>query len=81
MNSTTQAAREVAQLIASHPTPKQIIAFPPSSEASERAYALIYAEREDTITDEERSELESYTMLENLMEAKIEAHRQLQRQA
>ena len=82
MNIKTQAAQEVAQLIASHPTPEQIIAFHPSPEAAERAYALIYAEREDTITNEERAELESYTMLENLMElAKIEAHRQLQQQA
>jgi len=82
MNIQTQAAREVAQLIASHPTPEQIIAFHPSPEASERAYELIDSEREGTITEEERIELESYTMLENLMElAKIEAHRQLQQRA
>jgi hypothetical protein len=82
MNLKTQAAREVARLIASHPTPEQIIAFHPSPEASDRAYELIDAEREGTITDAERVELESYTVLENLMEmAKIEAHQQLQQQA
>ena len=82
MNIKTQVAREVARLIASHPTPEQIIAFHPSKEAAERAYDLIDAEREGTLTEEERVELESYTMLENLMElAKIEANRQLQQQA
>ncbi len=82
MNIHTQAAREVARLIASHPTPEQIIAFHPSPEASARAYELIYAEREGAITNEERAELESYTMLENLMElAKIEAHHQMQQRA
>lgn len=82
MNSKMQVAREVARLIASHPTPEQIIAFHPSKEASDRAYDLIYAEREGSITAEEQHELESYIMLENLMElAKIEAHRQLQQQA
>jgi hypothetical protein len=76
-----QAIHEVAQFIASHPTPEQVIAFHPSLEATERAYALIYAERTGTSTDDERAELENYTMLENLIElAKIEAHRQLQRQ-
>lgn len=82
MDLQTLAAREVARLIASHPTPEQIIAFHPSPEAADRAYELIDAERAGTLTEEERAELESYTMLENLMElAKIEAHRQLQQQA
>ncbi len=82
MNAQTQAAREVAQLIASHPTPQQIIAFRPSPKATERAYELIDAERDGSISHEERTELESYTVLENLMElAKIEAHRQLQQLA
>ncbi len=79
MSLQTQAAIEVARLIASHPTPEQIIAFHASPEAAARAYALIDAARDGTITDDERAELESYTMLENLIElAKIEAHRQLQ---
>jgi hypothetical protein len=78
----TQAAREVARLIASHPTPEQVIAFHPSPEASNRAYALIDAEREGTLTEEEQDELASYTLLENLMEmAKIEARHQLQQRA
>ncbi len=82
MNLQTQAVREIARLIASHPTPEQIIAFHPSAEAADRAYELIDAEREGTLTEAERAELESYTLLENLMElAKIEAHRQLQQQA
>ena len=82
LNLKTQAAREVARLIASHPTPEQIISFHPSPEASARAYALIDADRDGTLTDDERAELDSFTMLENLMEmAKVEAHYQLQQQA
>lgn len=82
MRIATLAAHEVARLIASHPTPEQIIAFHPSQEASDRAYELIYAEREGTITSEERMELDSYTMLEYMMDlAKVEAHRQLQQKA
>jgi hypothetical protein len=73
----TQAATELARFLAHHPTPEQIVAFHPSSEVAERAYELIHAEREETLTDEERQELESYLVIEYLMEQiKLEAHRQ-----
>jgi hypothetical protein len=78
----TQAATEVAQFLAHHPTPEQIIAFHPSSEVAERAYELIHAERDGSLTEEERQELESYMMIEYLMElVKLEAHKQLRQQA
>ena len=74
----TQAATELARFLAHHPTPEQIVAFHPSSEVAERAYKLIYAERDGSLTEEERQELESYLVLEQLMElVKLEAHRQL----
>ena len=78
----TQAATEIARFLAHHPTPEQIVAFHPSTEVAERAYELIRAERDDALTEEERSELESYLMIEYLMElVKLEAHQQLRQQA
>ena len=73
---------ELARFLAHHPTPEQIGAFHPSSEVAERAYELIHAEREDSLTEREREELESYLVLEYLMElVKLEAQRQLRHQA
>jgi hypothetical protein len=74
----TQAAAEVAQFLAYHPTPEQIVAFHPSPEVAERAYELIHTERDGSLSEEERQELESYLVIEYLMELiKLEAHRQL----
>lgn len=78
----TQAATEIAQFLAHHPTPEQIVAFHPSPEVAERAYELIHADREGELLEEERKELESYLVIEYLMELiKLEAHRQLRQQA
>lgn len=78
----TQAATEIAQFLAHHPTPEQIVAFHPSSDVAQRAYALIHMERDGALTDEERKELDSYLVIEYLMElVKLEAHRQLRQQA
>src|SRR5215468_9690471 len=78
----TQAATEVAHFLAYHPTPEQIVAFHPSPEVAERAYELIQTDREGSLSEEERKELESYLVIEGLMELiKLEAHRQLRQQA
>lgn len=78
----TQAATEIAQFLANHPTPEQIVAFHPSSEVAERAYELIYTERDGSLTEEERKELESYLVIEYLMELiKLETHRHVKQQA
>ncbi len=78
----TQAATEIAQLLAYHPTPEQIIAFHPSPEVAERAYELIRTDHNGELSEEERKELESYLVIEYLMELiKLEAHRQLRQQA
>jgi hypothetical protein len=78
----TQAAVEIAQFFASHPTSEQIIAFHPSTEVAERAYELIYADRDGSLTEEEHKELDSYLVIEHLMELiKLEAHRTLRQQA
>ncbi len=78
----TQAATEIAHFLAHHPTPEQIVAFHPSSEVAERAYELINTGRDNALTDEERKELDSYLVIEYLMElVKLEAQRQLRQQA
>ena len=78
----TQAATEVAQFLAHHPTSEQIVAFHPSAEVAERAYELIQVEREGALSEEERQELESYVVIEYLMElVKLEAQRQLRPRA
>jgi hypothetical protein len=78
----TQAATEIARFLAHHPTPEQIVAFHPSAEVAERAYELIRTEREGVLTADERQELESYVVIEYLMElVKLEAQRQLRPQA
>ncbi len=51
----TQAATEVAQFLAHHPTPEHIVAFHPSAEVAERAYELIQTERDGVLTEEERA--------------------------
>lgn len=73
----TQAAAELVRFLAYHPTPEQLVAFHPSSEMADRAYELIHIEREGTLAEEERQELESYLVIEYLMEQiKLEAYRQ-----
>ncbi len=78
----TQAATEIAHFLAHHPTPEQIVTFHPSSEVAERAYELIQTERDRSLSEEEHQELESYMVIEYLMElVKLEARRQLRPQA
>jgi hypothetical protein len=78
----TQAATEIARFLAHHPIPEQIVAFHPSAEVADRAYELIQVEREGALTEEERQELESYVVIEYLMElVKLQAQRQLRPQA
>lgn len=78
----TQAATEIAQFLAHHPTPEQIIAFHPSSEVAKRAYELIDTDRDGSLTEAERKELDSYLVIEYIMElVKLEAHQQLRQRA
>ena len=78
----TQAAFEIARFFASSPTPEQIIAFHPSPETNERFYALVEAEREGIISDEEQAELDRDIHLEYMMDlVKVEARKRLVQQA
>jgi len=61
---------------------EQIVSFDPSSEVAERAYELIHTERFASLSKDGRKELESYLVIEYLMElVKLEAHRQLRSRA
>jgi hypothetical protein len=60
----------------------EIVAFHPSCEGAERASELIQTERDDSLTEAERKELESSLGMQDLRElVKLEAHRQLRQQA
>jgi hypothetical protein len=74
----TRAAMKVARFLAHNPTPERLVAFPtPSPEVAARAYELIQGDRDGSPTDDARRELESYVVIEYLMESvKLEAHRQ-----
>lgn len=78
MSPKIQAFTEIAQFFVQQPTPEQIIAFHPSPEVAGRTYELIYAEREGPLSKEESEELDSYMVIEQLMQIiKLEANRKL----
>lgn len=70
-----KAAQEVADFIASA-NPAKVLAFRPSMEAKDRVSVLVEREKNDGITEEEKSELDYYMQLEHLMRmAKIYARK------
>ena len=82
MRTETEAELEVARFLASQPSPADIVAFHPSPEVATRMSALIGAERDRQLSEEERRELETYLHIEHLMRlVKAEAHRRLGHQA
>jgi hypothetical protein len=82
MSVASMVALEIARFIARRPSPEQVIAFQPSPESIERAYALINTERTGTLSEDEHQELESYLAMQHMMIlAKAEAHQQLQQEA
>jgi len=77
-----QAAVEIARFLAGSPSPEEIVAFHPSPETTERFYALIEAERDGTITTDEKAELDRDIHLEYMMGLiKTEARSRLVQQA
>ena len=74
---TLKAYEEVVDFIAST-NPGKILAFRPSEETKQRVSDLIYKEKTDGLSDEEKSELDYYMQLEHLMRmVKIRARRHL----
>lgn len=61
-----QDAREIVNLLASRPTPEQILAIQPSAEFQARVNDLLAQCKTGTLSRVEESELERYLMLEHL---------------
>jgi hypothetical protein len=76
--STNRAYEEVIDFIAAGTSPGNLVAFQPSEEAKQRVTYLIEREKFATLTPDEKSEMEHYMQLENLMRlAKARAHQHL----
>jgi len=74
--STLRAYEEVIEFIAAGTSPQNVIAFRPSENAKERVADLIARERVDSLSPDEKSELDHYLQLEHLMRlAKARARR------
>lgn len=70
-----KASEEVANFIAMT-NPAKVLAFRPSEETKQRVSDLIEREKNDEISEEEKTELDHYLQLEHLMRmAKIFARK------
>jgi hypothetical protein len=69
---------EMLEFLTSRPTPDQIIAFRPSHAVEERIHDLLEANRNGTLTTDQRAELDEFEQIEHLMRRlKIHAHSKL----
>lgn len=69
---------EVLDFLLSAPTPEAIIAMRPSTAAQERLRYLLDGNRNNTLNDAERAELEAYLQLEHFVRRlKIRAQEKL----
>ncbi len=64
---TSQDIEEILSLLASRPTPEEILAIRPSDEVQARFSSLLAQSKTGTISRAEESELERYLMLEHLV--------------
>lgn len=60
----TPASDEIINILAQAP---DILEFKPSEQATERVWNLISREKEGTLTDDERNELDHYAQVEHIM--------------
>jgi hypothetical protein len=58
---------EILDFLLSRPTPEQIIALRASDAAQERLRYLLDGNRNNTLNDQERIELDTYVQLDNLV--------------
>jgi len=76
MSVTTRAYEEVVDFIAAGSDSNGVAEFRPSEAARRRVAELIEREKDDSLTADERSELDHYLQLEHLMRlAKARARR------
>jgi hypothetical protein len=78
----TRAYEEIIDFIAAGTDPERVASFRASDEVRQRVADLVMREKSDSLTANERSELEHYLQLEHLMRlAKARARKHLSQQA
>lgn len=76
MQST--ATDEILEFLLSVPTPQAVIDLRPSDESQERLRYLLDGNRNNTLNDSERAELENYLQVEHFMrQLKVKAYQKL----
>lgn len=76
--SALRAYEEIIEFIAAGTSPQNVVAFRPSERAKERVADLIHREKTDSLSPDEKSELDHYLQLEHLMRlAKARARRHI----
>ena len=74
----TRAYEEIINFLAAGTTPQSLIDFQPSETVKERVADLIFREKTEGLTTEEKTELDQYLLLEHLLRlAKARAHQYL----
>ena len=75
---TNRAFDEVIDLLTSCPSPQAVIAFKPSAKMQSRASELLEKKRKESLTENEKQELEHFMLIEHLMRlAKARARKRL----
>ncbi len=67
MTIQSEAYNDIVSFMISGKTPEEIIAFKASDSLNQRMLALIKKEKANTISDDEKNELDQYMWLEHLM--------------
>lgn len=76
--SVARAYDEFVEFIAAGSSPQNLIAFRPSEKTKKRVFDLIEREREESLSPDEKSELDHYLQIEHLMRlAKAKARKYL----
>lgn len=85
MNAATQTIKvydEIVDFIASGTTPQSVIDFHLSEVAQERLEDLIYNSKNNTLTKEDKRELDHFLTIEHILTlAKAKAHRYINTEA
>lgn len=63
----TRAYEEIINFIAAGTTPQSLIEFQPSDVVKERVADLIFREKNDGLSRDEKTELDQYMLLEHLL--------------
>jgi hypothetical protein len=67
MNSAEPAYMEIIEFIAAGTTPQAVLDYQPSQDAQRRVSELMESEREDSLTSEDKAELDHFLELEHIL--------------